>query len=281
MGQQTSPTFRRRRLARRLRQLREQAGLTLDQAAPRLDKTRSALSRIENAQSRADVHIVRSMMDLYDHYDADLVELAREAHRPGWWKRFNIEDRGFIDLETEAASELELCLLYIPGLLQTEAYMRAMFGSGKAHRTRERLENDVAARLHRQQRLTDEEYPLELVAIIDEAALRKKVGGIEVMREQLQHLVMRAALPTVIVQVLPDESGIHVGMDGAFMILAFPEQDDPSILYVEYPTGSLHIETPEEVAEAKLVFDRLRSEALSPADSIAFIERAADRLDRA
>jgi len=83
VGQQTSPTFRRRKLARRLRQMREAAGLTLDEAAPKLDKTKSALSRLETAMSRADVHIVRSMMDLYDQYDPDLLELARESRRPG------------------------------------------------------------------------------------------------------------------------------------------------------------------------------------------------------
>lgn len=280
MGQQTSPTFRRRRLARRLRQMREAAGMTLDVAAPKLDKTRSALSRIELAQSKADVHIVRSMMDVYDRYDPDLVQLAREAQRPGWWKKFGIEDRGFIDMETEAMAEFELNLVYIPGLLQTEAYMRALFSSGKANRTKERMQNDVEARIHRQARLFDAEFPLELVAIIDESALRKKVGGAEVMREQLLHLAERAALPTVIVQVLPDEAGVHAGMDGTFVILNFQHKDDPSVMYLEYPTGSLHIEKPEEVAEAKLVFDRLRSEALNPADSIAFIERAADRLNR-
>lgn len=260
--------------------MREAAGMTLDEAAPRLDKTRSALSRLENAQSRADVHIVRSMMDLYDNYDPDLIQLAREARRPGWWKKFGIDDRGLIDLETEAATELEFSLINIPGLLQTEAYMRALFDSGKVRRTRERLENDVAARLHRQQRIADEEFPLELVAIIDEAALRRKVGGAEVMAEQLRYLVTRADLSAVTIQVLLNDSGAHVGMDGAFMILGFPEPDDPSALYVEYPTGSLHVESPEEVEEARLVFDRLRSEALSPMDSIVFLERAADQLNR-
>ncbi len=281
MGQQTSPTFRRRRLARRLRQMREAAGLTLDEAAPRLDKTRSALSRIETAASRADVHIVRSMMDLYDHYDEDLLQLAREAHRPGWWKRYNIEDRGLIGMETEAVTELEFSLVTIPGLLQTESYMRALFGSGKVRRTRERLEDDVAARLQRQRRLTDEEFPLELVAIIDEAALHRSVGGTEVMGEQLRHLARRADLAAVTVQVLPHAAGAHAGMDGAFMVLGFPEADDPAALYVEYPTGSLHVENPDEVAEARLVFDRLRSDALSPADSTEFIERVADQLSRA
>jgi transcriptional regulator with XRE-family HTH domain len=279
VGQQTSPTFRRRKLARRLRQMREAAGLTLDEAAPKLDKTKSALSRLETAMSRADVHIVRSMMDLYDHYDPDLLQLARESRRPGWWKKFGIEDRGLIDMETEAAIELEFTLVNIPGLLQTEDYMRALFASGKLQRTRERLENDVALRLQRQKRLTDEEFPLQLVAIIDEAALHRKVGNAEVMQAQIRHLVARAGLPAVTVQVLPNEAGAHTGMDGAFMILNFPE-DDPSALYIEYPTGSLHVENPEEVDEARLVFDRLRSDALSPMDSMAFLERAADRLNR-
>ncbi|MGH3759921.1 helix-turn-helix domain-containing protein [Actinophytocola sp.] len=278
MGQLTSPTFRRRRLARRLRQMREAAGLTLDEAAPQLDKTKSALSRLETAQSRADVHIVRSMMDLYDHYDPDLVQLAREAHRPGWWRKFGIEDRGFIDMETEASSVRVFSLVNMPGLLQTENYMRALFSSGKVRRTRVRLENDVAARLHRQQRLTDDEFPLELTAIIDEAALHRNVGGPEVMGEQLRHLVSRADLAEVTIQVLPNEFGVHAGMDGAFTILDFPNDEDPSVMYVEYPTGSLHAEKPEEVQEAKLVYNRLRSEALSPQDSVAFIERAVDGL---
>lgn len=234
MGQQTSPTFRRRRLARRLRQLREAAGLTLEEAAPRLDKTRSALSRIETAMSRADVHIVRSMMDLYDHYDEDLIQLARESRRPGWWKRYNIDDRGFISMETEASSELELSLVHIPGLLQTEEYMRALFTADlRADRGGER-NNDVAARLHRQQRLIDEEFALELVAILDEATLRKNVGGAEVMRSQLRHLIEHANLDSVTLQVLPNSSGAHLGMDGPFILLGFPE-DDPDLLFISVP----------------------------------------------
>lgn len=181
-------------------------------------------------------------------------------------------------METEAAVEFELSVVYIPGLLQTEAYMRALFSTGKVQRTRERLANDVAARLHRQRRLLDEEFPLELVAIVDEAALRKRVGGTEVMRDQLRHLAAVSLRSTVTVQVLPNDAGAHPGMDGAFMILTFPEAEDPSVLYVEYPTGSLHVEKPEEVAAARLVFDRLRTEALSPLDSVALIERAADEL---
>jgi transcriptional regulator with XRE-family HTH domain len=269
------PTFRRRRLARRLRQMREQTGWTLEEAAKRLDKTRSSLGRIETGQSRADVHLARSMMDLYDHYDPELLDLVREANRPGWWTKYGVDDRGYISMETEASTVLELSLVTIPGLLQTEGYMRALFAT---RRSPGQLQNDVEVRGHRQRRLVHDEFPLELVTIIDEAALRRKVGGAEVMREQLRHLAAAAAISTVTVQVLPNGAGAHPGMSGAYLILAFPETDEPPVLYVEYPTASLHIEKPEEVAEARLLFDRLRSEALSPMDSVAFIERVADEL---
>ena len=272
-----SPTFRRRRLARRLRQMREHAGLTLEEAGAKLDKTRSALGRIETGTTKADVHLIRSMMDIYDHYDPDLVDLVREANRPGWWTKYNIDDRGYISTEAEAAGVFEFSLMNIPGLFQTEGYMRALFAARRVRRSSEQLANDVAARLHRQQRLTDEEFPLQLVTIIDEAALRRRVGGAKVMRDQLRHLAIVSELSTVSVQVLPNDAGAHPGMDGAFLILTFPE-DDPSVLYVEYTNGSLQVENAEEVAAARLVFDRLRSEALSPSDSVAFIERVADEL---
>jgi transcriptional regulator with XRE-family HTH domain len=269
------PTFRRRRLARRLRQMREQAGLTLEEAARRLDKTRSSLGRIETGQSRADVHLIRSMMDFYDHYDPDLIDLVREANRPGWWTKYGIDDYGYISMETEASALQEFSLINVPGLLQTEAYMRALF---VAHRLpAHQIENEVIARLMRQGRLEDEEFPLELVAILDEAALRKLVGGAEVMRAQLRHLVECAELPTVSVQVLPDAAGAHTGTTGAYTILSFPE-GDPALLHVPYVTGALHIEKPEELDQARLKFDQLRSEALSPSESVALIERLAGEL---
>jgi transcriptional regulator with XRE-family HTH domain len=258
--------------------MREQAGLTLEEAGAKLDKTKSSLGRIEMGTTKADVHLIRSMMDIYDHYDPDLLDLVREANRPGWWTKYNIDDLGYISMETEASTVLEFSLMNIPGLLQTEGYMRAVFATRNMRRRRETVANDVAARLHRQRRLTDEEFPLQLVAIIDEAALRRRAGGSEVMRDQLGHLIMASELSTVSLQVLPNEIGAHPSMEGAFIILTFPDDEDPPVLYVEYATGSLQVENPEEVAEARLKFDRLRSEALSPSDSVAFLEQVADEL---
>ncbi len=109
--------------------MREAAGKTLDDAACLLDKTRSALHRIETARSRADVHFVRSAMDVYDHYDPDLVQLARDAAKPGWWRRYGIEDRGFIAMETEAATELELSLMHVPACCRPRPTCESVFAS--------------------------------------------------------------------------------------------------------------------------------------------------------
>jgi transcriptional regulator with XRE-family HTH domain len=277
VSQPTSPTLRRVRLARRLRRMREAKGLKMEEAARLLDKTRSGLHRIESGTSKADVHFVRSAMDVYDMYDPDLVDLARDAAKPGWWRRFGIDDRGFIPMETEASTELEVSLVHIPGLLQTEDYMRAVFASGPVALAGGKLLH-AEPRLHRQQRLTDEEAPLELVSIIDESALRKNVGGPAVMREQLRYLVRQSELPLVTLQVMPNEQGAHVGMEGEFIVLRFLEEEDPDLLYISYITGAVHVEKPEEVVGAKMAFDHLRSIALSPSESVAFVEQVASQL---
>jgi transcriptional regulator with XRE-family HTH domain len=277
MGTESSPTLHRRRLARRLRQLREKVGMTLAEAAPKLDKTKSALGRIETGETIADPHLVRSMMDVYQTYDEHLLDLARKAMKPGWWTPYGIRDRGFLGLETDADEEWEHSLMYVPGLLQTVGYTRALLGAGRVKWTKKQLENQVTARQIRQNRLTDEDAPIHLAAIIDETAFRKSIGGQDVMREQIRHLLQAAELDTVTIQVIPDEQGGHPGMDGAFIVLDFEDPEDPSLLYVAYPTGAVHIEKTEEVSEAKLLFGKLRSVALRPAESVAFVEQLARR----
>jgi transcriptional regulator with XRE-family HTH domain len=126
IGERSSPILSRRRLAQRLRYMRQNVGLTLDEAAPLLDKTRSALGRIEKAETIADVHLVRSAMDAYQVYDPDAVELARDAMRPGWWQAYGVRDRWFIGLETAAVRSLEVALVRLPALLQTPDYTRAL-----------------------------------------------------------------------------------------------------------------------------------------------------------
>lgn len=266
------PPYRRRKFGKRLRTLREKAGLTTEQAAARLDKNRTSLVRIESGEYRADVHLVKSMMDLYDKWDETLLEDARDALKPSWYSTFGLKDMGYVDVEQEAVRVNEYTCQVVPGLLQTEAYIRAVIEGSRRRRTREQLEGEVSVRLIRQERLTSDEDPIELVTIIDEAALRREIGGPDLMREQWGHLVEMADLPTVTLQVLPFRIGTHSAMDGAFIVLDFPDPKDQPMLYQAYVTGALQVEKAEEVREAKLAFDALRSEALSPTDSVELIE---------
>ncbi|MGH4016776.1 MAG: helix-turn-helix domain-containing protein [Pseudonocardiaceae bacterium] len=273
-------TLRQRQLGRELRRLREEARLTLDDAAPKLDWSTSKLSRIETGQQSVDVHGVRSMLDLYDVGGArwtEIIDLTREARQKGWWHAYGISGQGYLGLETDATVVHEYQLAYVPGLLQTEDYMRVLFGNSPPPRTQAEIDRDMRVRLHRQRRLT-EQPALELVAIVDEAALHRPVGGVEVMRAQLRHLVAQMALPTVCLQVLPFSLGVHSGLDGSFIVLGFAEPDEPEIAYVEHTAGAVHLEKESEVSSCTLVFDRLRSEALSTQDSITLVERLVTEL---
>jgi transcriptional regulator with XRE-family HTH domain len=270
----------RRQLGRRLRLLREQAGLTLEEAAPALDWSTSKLSRIENAQQRVDTHGVRSMLDLYgvggDQW-GELIELTRLAWQRGWWRAYGLDDKGYVPLETEASLVRDFTVCYVPGLLQTADYARALFLASLTRRTEEQLENAIAVRMIRQRRLTSADDPLELVAIIDESVLLRPVGGRPVMATQLERLIEAAALDTVTLQVLPIGVGAHPAMTAVFTLLSFGELNEPDMAYVEHPMGAVHLSKERDVARATLVFDRLRSDALSPVDSVVLIRRVLEQ----
>ncbi|MDQ2583144.1 transcriptional regulator [Saccharothrix yanglingensis] len=253
--------------------MRIAAKLTLDDAAKALYRTRSTLHRIERGETILDVHLAKSMMDLYDQYDPDLLDQAVRAREPGWWTTFGIENQGYVDVETEAVEVCELSLLVIPGLLQTGDHMRALFAAHRLGRTKRRLENDIRVRRIRQERLVDPRNPLRLDAIIDEAALRKVVGGAEVMREQLRHLREVADLPNVSIRILADAGGAHAGMVSSFALLDFADPLEPPVLFIEHMVGAVHIEEGNQLREARLEFEHLASQALGLAESIALVER--------
>ncbi len=273
-------TLKQRQLGRALRRLREDAGLSLDEAAPKLDWSASKLGRIETAQQGVDVHGVRSMLDLYNVGGAqwaEIIDLTREARKRNEWHAYGIGGQGYPRLEMDAVAVHEYQLAHVPGLLQTEDYMRTLFRSSRRRRTDAEIDRDVQARQFRQCRLT-EQPALELVAIVDESALHRPVGGVEVMRVQLRHLVAASALASVCLHVLPTSLGAHSGMDGSFIVLGFGDPHEPEIAYVEHTASALHLDKEAEVQACKLVFDRLRSEALSPHDSAALVERLATDL---
>jgi len=275
---QTSPILVREELGRRLRAAREAAKLNLRQAAADLDLSASSLSRIEKGQQPPTVHLVRSMMDLYNFFADDLIDKVRLARKPGWWRSYGISDKDFVALETGASRESTFEIQFVPGLLQTADYARAVFASEKEPRSDDRMADVLDVRMIRQDRLTDEEHPLTLVAVIDEHALRRPIGGPGVMLAQLRHLTLVAELPTVTLQVLPSSVVTNDSAYGGFTILDFPREDQPSVAHVQHALGEERSSNPEVMHAIRLRFEHLRSLALDPEQSVAFIEQVADEL---
>lgn len=270
---------RRLQLGRALRELRGAAGFSVETAAPRLDWSASKLSRIENGQQAVDVHGVRSMLDLYgsaDRWD-ELVELTRQTRQKGWWRAYGLDDQGYVPLEAEATSVREVTIGCLPGLLQIEPYARAIFAAAVARRSAEQIDQYVAVRMHRQRRLESADDRLDLAAILDESVLYRRFGGPEVMAAQRQHLLVAARFPSVTLQVLPLAAGGHPALGAGFTLLGFGDLGMPDMAYVEHPLGALHLDKVKDVDAASLTFERLRSLALSPDDSVALIERVAAR----
>jgi transcriptional regulator with XRE-family HTH domain len=278
VGGPNGAVVRRLHLGRILRELREQAGLSLEIAAPAFDWSSSKLSRIENGRQGVDVHGVRTMMDVYGVVGSqweELLDLTRAASEKGWWRAYGLDDKGYVPLEAEATLIREATAAFVPGLLQTDAYAKAVFAATLHRRSETELANLTAIRVKRQERLTSDEDPLELIALVDEAVLRRPVGGRAVMRAQLAHLAEAAALDRVTLQVLPLSLGAHPGLSAPFTLLTFGDIDFGDMVYVEHPVGAVHINKESEVAVATLTFDRLRSLALDVEKSVALIERVA------
>jgi transcriptional regulator with XRE-family HTH domain len=264
--------FRQRQLGRTLRELRERTGLTQDQVARAMRCSDSTISRFENGEPPG-YHPLRSLLDEYrvtgDQWDA-VVAIWERATAKGWWHAFGLDDQGYVSMEDEASLVREYQLGVIPGLLQTEAYARALFSASNEPRSRRRTENDIAVRMRRQDRLMSEP-PLELHAIIDESVLHTDIDP-ATMRHQLRRILDRAELPNVSVRVLRRSAGLHDGRLGSFIVLGFPDRDDPDLAYVEHAFGSVHIEKESQVHAAKVRFDHLWSRA---DDSLDVLHRVA------
>jgi transcriptional regulator with XRE-family HTH domain len=275
-GQQ-SPTVRRRRLALELRRFREAAHLTCEEVADHLECSASKISRIETGRVSVAPRDVRDMLGLYgvsgEQRDI-LVQLARESRQKGWWHGFSdaIQPRfaTYIGLEN-AASEIRIYeVALIPALLQTEDYARAVLTAGNIGAGGEAVRRALAVLMTRQPLLTGDDPP-RLWTVLDEAALRRRVGGDGLMRLQLEHLLGMSALPNVELQVLPFGAGAHPAMGKPFVILAFPERADPDVVYLEDLTSALYVEDVVEVDHYNVFFNHLRAAALSFSDSATLI----------
>lgn len=281
MARGHSPTVRRRRLASELRRLREAAQLTIDEVGEKLECSASKISRIETGHVGVTPRDVRDMLELYaidDNEREALVQLSREARKKGWWHAYNEVFTGaFVGLESDASSLQAHQALLVPGLMQTEDYARAVIRAIRPDVSEAEIERRVSARMTRQKVLVDARPP-EYWVILDEAVLYRMVGGPKIMRAQLARMVELAALPHVTVQVVPFGAGAHAGMESPFLILGFPEQADPDVVFLDHTEAGVYLEQPEDVHRYTLMFDHLRAAALKPDDTVALVEQAADRL---
>lgn len=225
--------------------------------------------RIEADKVRVLIRDVRRLLKLYQAEDAQaeaLLELAQQAREPGWWHQYADGAipqwfQAYVGLEAGAASLRMYDAELMPGLLQTAEYYRAFMRTDPAASDDQETERKAEVRITRQKRLTTPDAP-HLWAVLNEAALRRVVGGRDVMRAQLTHLAEMTALDRVTMQVLPFAVGAHPAMDGSFKILGFPEPSDPEVVYLENQAGSLYLEKPEQVRRYTLMFDYLRAQAL-------------------
>ncbi|HEY7011939.1 MAG TPA: helix-turn-helix transcriptional regulator [Streptosporangiaceae bacterium] len=277
MPSEQSPTVRRRRLALELRRLREAARLTCEEVADHLECSASKISRVETGRVSVSPRDVRDMLELYGvapQQRESLVQLARDSRQKGWWHAYSDTMQPqfvtYVGLESAAAEIRIYEVSLIPELLQTEDYARAVIRSGMMNSPAEDVERRVALRMARQPAITRDDPP-KVWAVLDEAALRRRVGGAGLMRLQLEHLLAQATMPNVAVQVIPFGGGAHPAMGRPFIILVFPERVDTDVVYLEDLTSALYLEDVADVDRYNVFFNHLRASALSFDDSSALI----------
>lgn len=281
----TSPTVHRRQLGAELRRLREAAGLRIEEAAKALSTSQPRMSRIETGRGRYALKgtDVRTLCQLYGVTDEDkiriLIGMLTVSQKRGWWEEFEgILPSGldvYVGLESDARAVRSCDPLLINGLLQTPDYARAIFLMGGRHAPRD-VDDLVKVRMERQKLLTREESPLSLWSIVDEAALRRAIGGADTMRNQLCHLADVAEMPNVTIQVIPFSSGGNPGLNGSFSILEF--EDDTPVAYIESQAGNLYLEKRQDIRRYTGLLDLLTAMALPPTESTAFLRRAAEEM---
>ncbi|MFC9942448.1 helix-turn-helix domain-containing protein [Streptomyces pratensis] len=285
MPTNVNPTVRRRRLGQELRRLREIKGMTAEEVAERLLVSQSKISRLENGRrsiSQRDVRDLCGVYEVQDHRVVDsLMQMAKDSRQQGWWHAFgDIPYSVYIGLETDAESLRVYEPQVVPGLLQTRSYAEALINGALPEAPPSDIEKRVNVRARRQDRVNAPEHPLRLWAVIDESALRRLVGGEQVMIEQLEHLIEQSQLPHVTVQVLPFEMGAHPGINGQYAILEFPDAADSSVVYIEGVTSDLYLEKANDVQRYSVMYEHLRAQALNVDQTRQFISGIAKSYTR-
>jgi transcriptional regulator with XRE-family HTH domain len=276
----SGPTVLRILLGSQLRRLRERRGITRDDAGYTIRASGSKISRMELGRVSFKERDVTDLLALYGVEDAGertaLVELARQANSPGWWHKYSdvLPDwfQVYVGLE-EAASLIRIYeLQFVPGLLQTADYARAVVRLGQRRAEPREVEHRVSLRLDRQRVLSKPNAP-RLWAIVDEAVLRRPIGGTDVMRGQLERLIEAAKEPNITFQVIPFRIGGHAAEAGSFTIMRFPELDLPDVVYLEQLTSALYLDKREDAERYSEVMERLSVESEPPEQTVEILSR--------
>jgi transcriptional regulator with XRE-family HTH domain len=272
-------TLRQRELGLRLREMRNNLGLTVEHVAEQLLCSATKISRIETGSRRASLRDVRDLCQLYGVGEPgtnDLMGLARQAREPGWWTEYDdLKLSPYVGLEQEAEAITSFAMYFIPGLLQTEDYARAIIKAIALKINPKVLAERVEARLRRQKLLEQENRPRVRV-LLDEASLRREVGGPGVMRAQLARILQLAQEEKVTAQVIPFSAGAHASAESNFTFLEFGDSTLRGLVYVEGLTRNLYQERPAELARYREALEQLRDAALSPRESLSLINEIKD-----
>ena len=276
------PTVLRMLLGAQLRRLREAADMSAEKAGYEIRASRSKISRMETGRVGLKLRDIEDLLILYGVADekqrAKIIALARRSREQEWWTQYTDVLPGwfetYLGLESAATAIRSFESQFVPGLFQTEDYARAVTRLGHKSAPAEEIEQRVGLRLKRQDVIARPQPP-RIWAVMDEAVLRRPIGGVAAMRAQLRRLVESAQLPGVRLQAVPFARGGHSGASGSFSILRFEERDLPDVVYIEQLTSAVYLDQRADVEHYLEVADQLSGEALTPADTIRFLEQVA------
>jgi transcriptional regulator with XRE-family HTH domain len=270
----SSPTVRQRELGKRLRELRNDRGMTVEDAADKLLCSATKISRLETGVRRPSLRDVRDLCALYEVDEstaADFMSLARGAREPGWWTQYeDINLDPYIGLEHEATAITCYSTYYIPALLQTEDYAQTIIKAIAPKMDPAIHQQRVEVRMRRQQRLDDAHRPRYRV-LLDESSLRRRVGGPALIAAQLSKILQTARSGKAVVQVVTFEAGAHAAADGNFVLLEFADSNLSPVIFIEGLTGNQYLERAADIARYREAVEYLRDAALSPRDSLSLI----------
>ena len=283
MGDSASPLLLRRRLRTELRAARLNKDLTQEQVAKAMEWSLSKMNRIEKAKTGISTNDLKVLLPLYGitgkKRTDELLDLAREARQPGWWRQYSDVAPGtlleLIDYESASSAVHQFETTLVPGILQTEDYASAILqGFYGRNMPEENIRKLVKLRTRRRELLIGADPP-EFSFLLDESAVHRQVGNPAVTSRQLRQLASTADLPNVTIQIVPFTAGLHPGVGGPFEVVEFDDTDDENIVFIEGPRGDFISDDPGEASRYLKDFQLISDKSLTPADSAALLRKAA------